>query len=58
VPLPSVLAAIAVAFAVLASSRILLFMIAAITFAPIRPDDAAGQRSYCEKKKCCCDSAC
>jgi hypothetical protein len=58
VPLPSVLAVIAAAFAVFASSTILLFMIAAITFAPMRPDDAAVQRSHCEKKKCRCDSAC
>ena len=57
--LPPVIAVIAAAFVVLASSMsLLLLMIAAITIAPIRPDDAAGQPNYCEKKKWCCDSAC
>jgi hypothetical protein len=62
VRLSSVVAVIAAAFVVLASSMLLLVTIAAITSAPIpapiRPDDAAGQPSYCERKKCCCDSAC
>lgn len=58
VRLSSVVAVIAAAFVVLASSMLLLVTIAAITFAPIRPDDAARQPGYCERKKCCCDSAC
>jgi hypothetical protein len=49
---------IAAPFVVLTSSMVLLVTIAAISFAPIRPDDAARQPTYCEKKKCCCDSAC
>jgi hypothetical protein len=53
-----VIAVIAVAFVVLAASMLLLVMIAAtITFAPKRPDDAAGQPGYCEGKKCCCEWA-
>jgi hypothetical protein len=43
VRLSSVVAVIAVAFVVLASSMLLLVTIAVITFAPVRPDDAARQ---------------
>jgi len=55
VRLPSVFVVIAVAFLV-ALSMILLAMTAAITFASIRPDDAAGQAGGCKNEKCCCDS--